>query len=65
MRRRKSRYKRRYKSRPRRRYKKRNSGMKKSTKDMLKGAGVATAILVFSTDTYAWILSKVKPGVAE
>ena len=58
MRRRKSRYKKRYNARPRRRYKKRNSGMKKAHKDMLKGAGVATAILVFSQDTYAWILQK-------
>jgi len=36
--------------------------MKKATKDMLKGAGVATAILVFSQDTYAWIAQKVGKG---
>jgi hypothetical protein len=56
MRRYKTRYKSNYKrKRPRRRSYKRNSGMKKATKDMLKGAGVATAILVFSQDTYATI----------
>lgn len=58
MRRYKTRYKSRYKKRRKRSYK-RNSGMKKATKDMLKGAGVATAILVFSQETYAWISQKV------
>ena len=53
------RYKSRYKRRPRRRRKRRQTGMKKATKDMLKGAGVATAILVFSQDTYAWIAQKI------
>jgi hypothetical protein len=61
MRRYKTRYKSRYKKRRKRSYK-RNSGMKKATKDMLKGAGVATAILVFSQETYAWIAQKVGRG---
>ena len=38
--------------------------MKKATKDMLKGAGVATAILVFSQETYAWIAQKVGRGAS-
>jgi len=37
--------------------------MKKATKDMLKGAGLATAVLVFSQDTYAWIAQKFGKGV--
>ena len=57
MRRYKSRMKSRYKRRPRRR-KRRQSGLKKAHKDMLKGGAVATAILVFSQDTYAWIATK-------
>jgi len=57
MRRYKTRYKSRYnKKRPRKRSYKGSSGMKKSTKDMLTGAGVATAILVFSADTYKMIV---------
>ena len=32
--------------------------MKKAHKDMLKGGAVATAILVFSQDTYAWLSEK-------
>lgn len=39
--------------------------MKKATKDMLKGAGVATAILVFSQDTYTWIATKLGKGAVE
>jgi hypothetical protein len=50
-----SRYKRRFRKKPRRRYRRRASGMKKATKDMLKGGGVATAILVFIPNIYAQI----------
>tara|TARA_B100001250_G_C19382439_1_gene606823 strand:- start:74 stop:265 length:192 start_codon:yes stop_codon:yes gene_type:complete len=50
-----ARYRTRYKRKRRKRRYKRNSGMKKATKDMLKGGGVATAILVFIPEVYASI----------
>lgn len=50
-----ARYRARYKRRPKRRRRRRQSGMKKATKDMLKGGGVATAILVFIPNIYTQI----------
>ena len=49
-----TRYKKRYNYKPRRRPRRRKSGMaiKKAHKDMLKGAGIGSAILVFVPDTY-------------
>ena len=37
--------------------------MKKATKDMLKGGAVASAILVFSEKTYAWLYKTLRGGV--
>ncbi len=47
----------------RRRNYRRKNGMKKATKDMLKGGAVASAILVFSEKTYAWLYKTLRGGV--
>ena len=48
---------------PRKRRYRRKKGMKKQTKDMLKGGAVASAILVFSEKTYAWLYKTLRGGI--
>lgn len=63
MRRYKSRKKRRYGVKSRKRTYRRKNGMKAQTKNMLKGGAVASAILVFSEKTYAWLYKTLRGGV--